>query len=781
MTTHQGPRRRVPTVTHWGNYLVDHDDEKILDVLGYPDDPHPSPIGQALADSRDPRTRIAHPMVRKGYLDQGWQSKRTGRGREPFVAVSWDKALDLAAEALARVKRDHGNEAIYGGSYGWASAGRFHHTQSQLHRFLRHFGGYTDSDRTYSAAAAEVLLPHILGSDLYTLFLHTTPWSDVRDHGELVLCFSGVSPKNLQVVMGGPGAHTAPDQLRDCAKAGVRFINISPLRSDLPEYVEAEWIPIRPCTDAALMLALCHTLVEEGLHDTAFLERYTVGFEPYRAYLMGERDGQPKSAEWAAEITTVPAGRTRALARELAVKRTFIPIGWSLQRAEHGEQPFWASTVLMALLGQYGLPGAGVGHGVGSLHTTGFVGRRIIPFRWASLPQGENPVDAVIPVARVTDMLENPGQEFDYDGRKLRYPDIQLIYWAGGNPFHHHQDLNRLRAAWAKPGCVIVNEQVWTATARHADIVFPATTTLERNDLAFNTFDPYISPMRRAVPPFGQARDDYAIFGELARRLGFVEEFTEGRDEAAWLRHLFEESRARAAAHGVLLPDFETFWAGEHFSIAPAVAEQELIFEAFRRDPDRHPLGTPSGKIEIHSETIASFGYADCPGHPVWLDKTEWTGGPRAERYPLHLISNQPASRLHSQLDFGAPSRATKIQGREPLAMHPQDAEARGIQAGEVVRVYNDRGACLAGVHLTENIRPGVVQIATGAWFDPVDDDRSPGLCVHGNPNVLTPDIGTSRLGQGPSAHSCLVEIEAWTQPLPPVRAFSPPEIIFRD
>ncbi len=772
------PTRWVATATHWGNFQVETDGEKILAVRGYPDDPHPSPIGRSLTDSRNPQVRIDQPMIRRDYLKRGWQSTRSGRGREPFVAVGWDEALDLAAAALTRVKQEHGNTAIYGGSYGWASAGRFHHTQSQLHRFLKQFGGYTDSDRTYSAAAAEVLLPHILGSDLYTLFLNTTPWVDVRDHGEIVLCFSGVSPKNLQVVMGGPGAHTAPDQLRECAQAGVRFINISPLRGDLPDYVNAEWIPIRPTTDTALILALCHTLVDEDLHDRAFLARYTVGFERYRAYLMGDTDGCPKSAEWAEKITTVPAAQTRALARQLAGKRVFIPMGWSLQRAEHGEQPYWAVTVLVAMLGQYGLRGAGVGHGVGSLHTIGFIGRRLIPFRWASLPQGDNPVDSVIPVARVTDMLEKPGEPFDYDGRRLHYPDIQLIYWAGGNPFHHHQDLNRLRAAWTKPACVIVNEQVWTATARHADIVFPVTTSLERNDLAVNTFDHYVSPMPRAVPPYAESRNDYDVFAELARRLGFFERFTEGRDEMAWVRHLFEESRTCAGEHGVKLPEFEAFWAGQHFSIAAEVAEAELLFEAFRRAPEQHPLGTPSGKIEIYSETIASFGYDDCPGHPVWLDRTEWLGGVRAARYPLHLISNQPAPRLHSQLDFGALSLATKIAGREPATMHPLDAAARGILAGQIVRLYNDRGACLAGVHLSENIRQGVIQLSVGAWYDPVDGDESPGLCVHGNPNVLTPDVGTSKLGQGPSAQSCLVEVERYDKPLPPVRAFVPPEII---
>ncbi len=772
------PSRLTPTVTHWGNFLVETRGDELIAVHNCSDDPHPSPIGQSLLESRNPAVRIDSPMVRKSYLEKGARAGGRGRGREPFVEVSWDQAVDLAAEALQRIKAAYGNAAIYGGSYGWASAGRFHHSQSQLHRFLKMFGGYTESDRTYSAAAGEVLLPHVLGSDLYTLFLNTTPWDDVRDHGEVVLCFSGVSPKNLQVVMGGPGAHTAPDQLHACRRAGVQFINISPIRGDLPETLDARWIPIRPTTDTALILALCHTLLVENLHDRAFLERYTVGFARFEEYLLGRKDGRPKSAEWSAALTAVPAQTVRELAHLIAHKRTFVPMGWALQRAEHGEQPFWVGIALLAMLGQIGLPGAGIGHGVGSLHTIGFMGRRLIPFHWGSFEQGENPIDSMIPVARITDMLEKPGEAFDYDGRRLVYPEIQLIYWCGGNPFHHHQDLNRLRAAWERPECVIVNEQVWTATARHADIVFPITTSLERNDVAFNTFDHYVSPMPRAVSPYANSRSDYDAFALLAGRLGFADQFTEGRDEMQWVRHIYDNSRHRAATYGVELPEFETFWAGEHFSIAAQLDELPLMFEAFRDDPHAHPLGTPSGLIEIYSATIAAFGYDDCPGHPVWLDKQEWLGAPRTADYPLHLISNQPAPRLHSQLDFAALSRETKIAGREPVTLHPTDASARGIEANMIVRIFNDRGACLAGAVLSEDISRGVIQIATGAWYDPVDMDDGSSLDVHGNPNVLTRDVGTSRLGQGPTAHSCLVEVEPFRSSLPEVRAFSRPEII---
>jgi biotin/methionine sulfoxide reductase len=316
-----GPSRLIPTAAHWGNYLIEVADDNIVAVHDYADDKHASPIGQAFLDALDPNCRIDQPMVRQGY----WRDRRAGngagRGREPFVAVSWDEALDLAAEALAAVKQQYGNAAIYGGSYGWASAGRFHHAQSQMHRFLKQFGGYTESDRTYSAAAGEVLLPHVLGTDLYTLFLHTPPWRDVVAHAELVVCFGGVPAKNLQVAMGGVGSHTAPAQMRECGEAGVEVINISPLRSDVPDEVNARWISIRPNTDAALILAWCAIAIEEALIDVAFIERYTVGFAEFRDYLSGARDGQPKDADWAAAITTIPAAMIRQLARRIAPPR----------------------------------------------------------------------------------------------------------------------------------------------------------------------------------------------------------------------------------------------------------------------------------------------------------------------------------------------------------------------------------------------------------------------------------------------------------------------------
>ncbi len=195
----------------------------------------------------------------------------------------------------------------------------------------------------------------------------------------------------------------------------------------------------------------------------------------------------------------------------------------------------------------------------------------------------------------------------------------------------------------------------------------------------------------------------------------------------------------------------------------------------FRRNPDKSPLPTPSGKIEISSAAIAGFNYPDCPSHPVWLPSSEGPGSPPAARYPVWLIANQPATRLHSQLDFGAVSQAAKVRGREPVRINPQDAAARGIRDGDIVRLFNGRGACLAGAVVSDALRLGVVQLSTGAWYDPENPAAEAPLCVHGNPNVLTADVGTSRLAQGCTGQLTRVEIERFEGPLPPIKCFDPP------
>ena len=758
--------------SHWGAFTATATDGRLVGVEPFGMDPSPAPFIQALPDAVHAECRIATPAVRQSWLEGGPGTNAAARGTEPFVAVSWDRALDLVAGELQRVAKEYGNEAIYGSS-GWGSAGNFHNARSQLGRFLNLHGGFVDQVTSFSVGAASVIVPRIVGS-MQPVFGPVNTWPVIVEHTELMVAFGGMPPKNSMVNQGGIGAHESADWHRRAVEAGTRFVCIGPIRDDTGDEAAAEWHPVRPNTDLAVMLGLAHTLLSEDLHDADFLARYCTGFDRLAAYLLGAADGIEKDADWASGIAGMPAGAIRDLARRMASSRTLIGVSWSVQRADRGEQPYWMTIALAAMLGQIGLPGCGFGFGYGAMHGIGAATRQVAPPR---LPTGKNDVATTIPVARLADMLLNPGAPYSFNGEDRHYPDIRLIYWCGGNPFHKHQDLNNLLRGWAKPDTIVIHEPWWTPAAKRADIVLPCTTTLERNDIAASQFDRFVLASQQAIDPVGEARSEYDIYSSLADRLGFAKAFTEGRSEMEWLRHLYDLYRQRVAKDGIEMPGFEGFWETGHFEL-PQPDSPPVPFADFRRDPDAAPLRTPSGKIEIYSETIAGFGYDDAPGHPTWVEPVEWLGSDKVERFPLHMLSNQPRARLHSQLDCGSVSRAAKVAGREAMRMNPDDAARRGIADGDVVRVFNDRGACLAGVVVSDAIRRGVVELATGAWFDPVDPAVPGSLEKHGNPNVLTNDKPTSTLTQCCAAQTALVEVERFEGEAPAITAFTPPPIV---
>ncbi|WP_040162296.1 molybdopterin-dependent oxidoreductase [Mobilicoccus massiliensis] len=858
-------------VAHWGVFTphVTDDGRDVGSVTPWREDAAPSPLLGNVPGSVTRRSRVARPTVRRAWWEDGpGPDPRRGRtsGPKDWVTPPWDEVLDRLAAELRRVHAVHGAQAIYGGSYGWSSAGRFHHAQSQLHRFLNVVGGYTRSVNSYSTGASEVILPRVL-ADEAVLTQTASTWDVVAEHTELLIAFGGVPVKNTGIDSGGSGDHPTPSALDRLRARGARLVSVSPLRDDLPcvgdgygvtaphgligdsaraatesadrPRGDVTWWPISPGTDVALMLAMIHVLLTEDLADREFLTTHCVGADEVAAYVLGRADGVRRDPAWAERLTGIPAADIADLAREAAARRTLVTVTWSLQRARHGEQPIWAGLALAAHLGQIGLQGGGFESGYGSMNKPGC---SPTAFRYPSLPQGRNPVREFAPVARVSDLLLHPGAEFSYDGGRFTYPDIRMVWWAGGNPFHHHQDLGRLREAFTRPDTVVVSDPYWTATARHADVVLPSTTSLERDDLGGARSGARLTPMRAVTPRYAEARDDYEIYAAIAARLGLEERFTEGRDVSGWIEHLYEGFRDDLAHRRILPPDVEApelppfaeFWAGEGLDLprsGPIVS-----FSRFRADPERRRLATPSGRIELASATIASFDLPDCPGRPTWLEPEEWLGGERAAAFPILLVANQPASRLHSQLDDGAtsascecsreaetsrpsvnrsssPSRAaafpillvanqpasrlhsqlddgatsaaSKVAGREPIRLNPADAAARGIGVGDVVLVCNDRGACLAGAVLSADVRPGVAQLSTGAWFDPYDPRRHgpeageaglpPGTCVHGNPNVLTADVGTSALAQACTGQHVLVEIARWDGPVPDVLAHVPP------
>lgn len=763
------------SLAHWGAFTAEISAGDIATVTPAAGDEDPSPLLGNLPGSIRHRSRVTGPAVRRGWL-RGGPGPSDERGADEFVAVSWDELTELLSAELRRVIDTHGNEAIYGGSYGWASAGRFHHAQSQVHRFLKVLGGYTSSRHSYSLGATGVIMPRVVGTH-DDLFKRSTQWDVIVEHTDLLVAFGGIALKNTGINHGGTTAHPARAALQRFRERGGRIVSFSPLRDDVDG--DCVWHAPIPGTDVAIMLALAHVLAVEGMADREFLDTYCIGYEQFERYLLGTDDGVPKSPAWASAISGLASEDITTLARQMAAGRTLVTVSWSLQRIRHGEQAPWMGLTLAAMLGQIGLPGGGFGHGYGSMNEPGLAPLR---HRLPVFPQTHNPVSTFIPVAAVSDMLLHPGREYDYNGLRLTFPDIRLVYWAGGNPFHHHQNIPRLRRALARPDTIVVHDPYWTAMAKHADIVIPSTTAYEREDFSGSRNDPMLMAMPALTAPYAQSRDDYTTFAALAEALGVGEQFTEGRTARQWLTHMYEKW---SAGVDFVAPAFDQFWAdgGLRLPTEPGLT----LLADFRADPYTNRLNTPSGRIEIFSSDIDGFGYDDCLGHPAWFEPTEWLGGARAATYPLHLIANQPASRLHSQLDGGATSQQSKIAGREPIRIHPADAAARGLSDGDVVRVFNDRGACLAGVRTDDRLRPSVVQLSTGAWFDPLEPADPNSLCVHGNPNVLTDDTGTSSLARGCTGAHVLVQVEkfAWGErsdgedmgDLPPVRAHEPPVI----
>ncbi len=386
-----------------------------------------------------------------------------------------------------------------------------------------------------------------------------------------------------------------------------------------------------------------------------------------------------------------------------------------------------------------------------------------------------NGYSRTIPVARWIDCLLEPGKEINYNGGKVKLPDFKMMVISGCNPWHHHQDRNRMKQAFQKLQTVVTIDFAWTATCRFSDIVLPACTQWERNDI--DVYGSYSSrgliAMHRLVDPLFQSKPDFQIMKELTERFGRSEEYSRGMSEMDWIRSLYNDCK-KSNEGKFEMPEFDEFWEK---SVLDFGQGQPWVRHAdFRQDPEINPLGTPSGFIEITSRKIGRYGYEHCQEHPMWFEKSERShGGPGSDKHPFWLQSCHPDKRLHSQMCESEEFRATyAVKGREPVYINPLDAKAKGIKEGDLVRVFNDRGQLLAGAVLTDSYPRGVIRIEEGAWYGPLSE-KVGAICTYGDPNTLTQDIGSSELAQATSANTCIVDFEKFTGKVPPVTSFGGP------
>ena len=781
--------KKVFGANRFGLFWANTNSAQLVSVSDFEGDKFPNTMNYSLPDSLQNENRVLYPMVRKSYLKAGKPSKSELRGKDEFVRVSWDVALDLAAKALKENFDKYGAESIYGECYWWGGSGKVSWGRTVAHRMLKVLGGYVEESGDYSTGAGLVIMPHVLGSS--AVYDTPTKWKAIVKNAKNVV-FWGTDPIVTNQISSVPPTHDGYIGIEELKKAGTKTFSVNVMTNDTARYYGSETIIVRPNTDTAMIIGMCHHLFTSGLYDAEFIKKYTVGFNKFKAYFMGEgEDKVVKDAAWASKICGVSAETITKFAETIAKEPTTVLIGRALQRADHGEQPFWALVVLNAMLGYIGKEGLGFEFSLG--YGSAGASDKIAPVLKGISTRIDEKYENVdgapwkttknitIPSSRSIEALEHPGKEIDYDGTKIKLPHMRVAYMASGSIFTRHQDVNNIVKQWRKFDTVITAEPYWTSTAKFSDIVLPVAIEVERNDInQTGSTGEYIVAYKPVVTPMGESRSDYWICQQICKRWGREEVFTEGKDELGWMREFYADASEQAKNLSVSMPSFEEFYENGFVRFEKDNTETELYtrLAAFRENPNKNRLGTPSGKIEIYSPTIAKFGYSDCPAHPTWLEPKEWLGdAKKTAKYPLHIVSPHSRYRLHSQLNNSIISNFAEVSGREPILVNPADAKERGLATGDIVRVFNDRGEILAGVLVTDIVPPRVAAICEGAWYDPQNwGEKS--LCQHGCVNVLTFDKGTSSLAQSNSAHTALAQIEKFKGEIRPLTAFSKPKIL---
>jgi len=635
--------------------------------------------------------RLKRPLIRIGP-----------RGSGEFKEVGWPEALDLVAERLKEIRDKYGNEAIIhlGGS-GSANAA-FHNTFILTVRFLNMFGGYLRTEGYYSSQAAKYVTPYVLGTSSVGIDPGT-----LQHTGLIILWGANISDTRLEVM--------TEARIREAKARGVEVIVIDPRRTTTAKTLGTQWIPVKPGTDTALMLAVLHVLIEEDLVDRDFVERYSFGFDELERYVLGEEDGEPKNPEWVEEICGTPADVIIRLARQYGQTHpTALIPGLSIQRTIGGEEAIRMAITLQVATGNLGVLGGSSG---------GLTWGRLPKPRIGGIGIPQNPTKASIPTYHWPDAI--------LEGKRGGYPsDIKAIYNVGGNFLVQGSDVNKNIRAYNEVEFSVCHERFMTPTAMYCDVVLPVTTYLERNDIVVPDGGNYLLFSSQAVPPLYEARNDYDVFCDLAERLGFLEEYSEGKDEEGWLRSFVADSE---------VPDYEEF---KREGLYMGKDQMRVGLSDFVADPEAHPLGTPSGLVQIHSEAYAGLGFTAVPTYR----------GLRADDgHPLMLVTPKSRFRVHSQN-----ANIPWFREREPhgLWMNPRDAEVRGVEDGRRVLVTSPQGRVRVGAIVTDDIMPGVVCLTEGVW--PVFD--SEGVETAGSANVLTSSVPTEP-SKGSRTHSVLVQV----------------------
>jgi anaerobic dimethyl sulfoxide reductase subunit A len=696
---------------------------------------------RACLKGRAQRQRLYHPDRLK------YPMKRVGeRGEGKWERISWEEALDTTASELKRIIDQYGNESVH---YIYASGVGGAFNQSYMGgptgRLLNCLGGYLSFYGNYSQANYMYAIPYMFGSPYGGSSPTTFP------DAKLIVMF-GDNPACTRV-----GGLNSTYYLKLAKQNGVKIIVIDPRFSDTASTFADQWIPIRPTTDSALVAALAYIMLTEGLHDQAFLDKYCVGFDDahlpegvpagnsYKSYVMGDSDGQPKTPEWASSITGIPVDTIKQLAREIAgVKPVFFIQGRGMQRHANGEFQALSVPILAFMTGNVGILGSNPGLYEG-----------FTPVRMGSYPAGANPVEAKISFFMFTDAIEKGGnhtkESSGLQGADRLPHGIKFIWNYGGNALvNQHSDTGRTTALLkdtSKCEFILGIDNFMTPSMEYSDIILPDITQFEQEDIVTRALGQGLALYgRKLVEPMYECKGVYEICLELAKRLGVQDKFDEGKTQEQYLRE------AVAVAQEAQ-PDFPSFEEFREKGIYKTKPSKIVAYEAFIKDPIANPLPTPSGKIEIFSKTLYDMNRPDeIPAVPKYIEVKEGPRSPLREKYPLQCIGHHSKRRVHSTFD-----NLPWMEEAEPqrLWMNPQDAAARGIKDGDLVKVYNDRGTVKVKVKITPRLIPGVCSLPQGAWYTP----DANGVDIRGCINTLTTWEPT-KLAWGNPQHTNLVQVE---------------------
>ena len=669
--------------------------------------------------------RLLYPMKRIGE-----------RGEGKFERISWDEALDTIANEITRVKSTYGPASILyiavGGDLDLV------HWIDKMAMVLAQAGGYTSIWGVHSYGA---------GVHAQQVTYGTFQTSNTRDdlvNSRLIVMW-GWNPANTVT-----GTNTCW-YLSQARERGTKIIAVDPRYTDSAATFAEQWIPIRPGTDGAMLLAMAYVMIKEGLQNQEFLDTYTVGFDKFRDYVTGTDDGIPKTPLWAESITSVQATTIRNLAYEYATtKPAALMAGIAPGRTAFGEQYHRIAITLAAMTGNIGIHGGdAAGWAWGSV--LGEYPYKIAwenPYKIGRDALIVNPVDSKAPrppKGSPSGYLASRVHSFDIadfiqKGKTGGYPaDCKLIAVVNFNFVNALPNVNRIAQALKsnKVEFIFTQEQFMTPTAKFSDIILPTNTFMERNDIVNGVGLAFYGYAGKAIEPLGESKSQLEIANLLVSRLGV--NFSD-KSEDCLLSDMVVNSE---------VPDYQQFKQKGVYRIN--LPEPYVAFRNQITDPTNNPFPTPSGKIEIYSQLLAELGRPELPPLPKYIQTWENINDPLVAKYPLQLITTHFKRRANAQFD-----NIPWLRELEPQAVliNSHAAQTRGISNGDLVRVFNDRGQMVIPAKTTERIMPGVVDVPQGAWYDPDEKGVDKGGCA----NVLTKDAYSP--GGAFAYNTCLVQVE---------------------